>query len=67
MTTKYVHQMPLKRPNGDKIYQHIPLQDLPNFSQIGIFGFENMPSGNPGLLCLLHANLIYWDEFYFLN
>jgi hypothetical protein len=23
------------------------LQDLPQFTQIGIFGFENMPSGNP--------------------
>jgi hypothetical protein len=29
------------------------LQEPPKFTQIGIFGFENMPSGNPasGTLC----------------
>jgi hypothetical protein len=27
---------------------HLPLQDAPKFTQIGIFGFENIPSGNPG-------------------
>jgi hypothetical protein len=26
------------RPNGHKIYQHLPLQDPPRFTQIGIFG-----------------------------
>jgi hypothetical protein len=25
----------------------LPLKDRPKFTQIGIFGFENMPSGNP--------------------
>jgi hypothetical protein len=30
----------------DKKYQHLPLQDLAKFTQIGIFGFENIPSGN---------------------
>jgi hypothetical protein len=26
-----------KRPNGHKIYPHLPLQDHPKFTQIGIF------------------------------
>jgi hypothetical protein len=26
----------------------MPFQGLPNYIQIGIFGFENIPSGNPG-------------------
>jgi hypothetical protein len=30
-----------------KICRHLPLQNLPKFTQIGIFGFENMPSDNP--------------------
>jgi hypothetical protein len=38
---------PQNRPNGNKIYPRIPLQDPPKFTQIGDFGFENMPSGNP--------------------
>jgi hypothetical protein len=29
------------------IYHHLPLQDSPKFTQIGIFGLKNMPSGNP--------------------
>jgi hypothetical protein len=36
-------------PNGQKTYQHLPLQVPPNLTQIRIFGFENMPSGNPAL------------------
>jgi hypothetical protein len=35
-------------PNDHKMYEHLPLQDPPKFSQIGIFGLQNMPSGNPG-------------------
>jgi hypothetical protein len=30
-----------------QIYQHLPLQVLPKFTQILIFGFKNMSSGNP--------------------
>jgi hypothetical protein len=30
------------------VYQHLPLQDPPKFTQTGNFWFENMPSGNPG-------------------
>jgi hypothetical protein len=36
-----------KRPSVHKIYQHLPLQDPPKFTQIWIFWFENRPSGNP--------------------
>jgi hypothetical protein len=35
-------------PDGPKICQHLPSQDPPKFTQIGIFSFENKPSGNPG-------------------
>jgi hypothetical protein len=47
MAIKYF-QWPLNRPNGHKIYQHFPLQDPPKFTQIGMFWFENKPSGIPG-------------------
>jgi hypothetical protein len=49
---KICHQ---NMPNGSKIYQmaikiyqHLPLQDPPKFTQTGIVGFENITSGNPG-------------------
>jgi hypothetical protein len=32
-----LYQMAVDRPNGHKIYQHLPLQDPPKFTQIGIF------------------------------
>jgi hypothetical protein len=32
--------MAVKRPNIHKIDQHLPLQDLPKFIQIGIFGLK---------------------------
>jgi hypothetical protein len=38
---------PQNIPIGRKIYQHIPLQKPSKFTQIGILGFENIPSGNP--------------------
>jgi hypothetical protein len=31
---------PLNRPNGHKIYQHVPSQDRPKFTQIVIFGLK---------------------------
>jgi hypothetical protein len=34
-------------PNGHKIFQHLPSKGPPKFTQIGIFGFENKPSGDP--------------------
>jgi hypothetical protein len=45
--TKY-NKWPENRPKCHKIYQHLPLQVLPKFTQIRIFLFENMPSDNPG-------------------
>jgi hypothetical protein len=39
----------IPRPNGCKIYQRLQLQDPPKFTQIEIFRFENIPSGNPAL------------------
>jgi hypothetical protein len=35
MTVKYVC-----RPNGLKIYQHLPLKDPPKFTEIGVFGLK---------------------------
>jgi hypothetical protein len=35
-------------PNDHKIYQYLPLQDPPKFTQTGIFGLKIcIPSGNP--------------------
>jgi hypothetical protein len=34
-------------PNGQKyMYQHLPLQDPPKLTQIGIFGLKKKTSGN---------------------
>jgi hypothetical protein len=35
-----IYQMAVKRPNGHKIYQPLPMQDLPKSIQIGIFGLK---------------------------
>jgi hypothetical protein len=29
------------------VSQHLPSKDSTKFTQMGIFGFENIPSGNP--------------------
>jgi hypothetical protein len=60
LDTKYQNvekstKLPLNIPNSRKIdkiaikyiYRLLPVQDPPKFTQIGIFGFENIPSGNP--------------------
>jgi hypothetical protein len=39
MATKFT-KWPLNRPNDHVKYQHLPLQDPPKFTQIGIFGFK---------------------------
>jgi hypothetical protein len=41
---------------GHKIDKHLPLQDPPKFTQIGIFWFENVPSGKPSNLPAEAAN-----------
>jgi hypothetical protein len=48
MAKKY-SEWPQSMSNGQKIDQHFPFQSPPKFSQIGIFGINNMPSGNPGV------------------
>jgi hypothetical protein len=61
-------------PNVHKIYQHLQLQDPPKFTQIGIFWFENVPSGRPvpfQVLAEQHVlgmlvSSILWTDFYFL-
>jgi hypothetical protein len=35
-----MYQMAIKYKNGCKIYQHLPLQDPPKFTQIWIFGLK---------------------------
>jgi hypothetical protein len=32
---------------GSKVNPYFPLKGLPKYSQIGIFVFANVPSGNP--------------------
>jgi hypothetical protein len=40
--------MALNVPNDQITYQHSPFQSPSKFTQIGIFWFENKPSGNLG-------------------
>jgi hypothetical protein len=44
MTITYT-KWPYNIPNGLKIYQDFQFQDPPKYTQIGILGFENKPSG----------------------
>jgi hypothetical protein len=49
-----IKKMPQNRPNGHKINRHLQLKPskiYPNWD----FGFENMPSGNPGLMSSFRA------------
>jgi hypothetical protein len=39
--------MAIKIPNDAEIHQNFPTQDPPKYTHIGIFGMENIPSGNP--------------------
>jgi hypothetical protein len=40
MATKIPNGRKIGRPNGHKMYTHLPLQDPRKFSQIGIFGLK---------------------------
>jgi hypothetical protein len=42
------------------------LQDPPKFTQIGIFGFENMPSGNPDAFHILDEKK-YFKLFFLVT
>jgi hypothetical protein len=46
MTTNYTKRTWVI-PNGHNIYHHLSFKGPPKFTQIGIFWFENRPSGNP--------------------
>jgi hypothetical protein len=39
MSTKYI-KVSYDITNGNKIYQHLPFQDPPKFTLIGIFGLK---------------------------
>jgi hypothetical protein len=39
MVIKYTN-CPQNIPNGQKVYQHSPIQGLPKFTQIAIFGLK---------------------------
>jgi hypothetical protein len=42
-----IYHMAVKETVCPKTYQHPPLQEPPEFTQIAIIGLENIPSGNP--------------------
>jgi hypothetical protein len=41
--------MAINIPNGHKTYQHFPFHGPLKFTQIAIFWYENIQSGNPGV------------------
>jgi hypothetical protein len=44
--------MAVNSPNSNKIYQNFPFLGPPKFTQSGVFGYKNVPSGNPGVYML---------------
>jgi hypothetical protein len=52
ITTKYT-EWPFNWPNCHKVFQHLPLQGHPKFTQDWDFWFENKPSGSPALVHFL--------------
>jgi hypothetical protein len=58
-----ITKWPQDRPNGHKKYQRLPLKDPTKFTQIGFFGFENIPSGNPDFQVAVATSAF----FYILN
>jgi hypothetical protein len=50
LAIKYTN-CPQNRPNGNRIYHRLPLQDPTKFTQNYDFWFENIPSGKPA--CIL--------------
>jgi hypothetical protein len=52
-----IPQIYQNRPDVNKIYQHLPLQDPQKITQIWIwFWFENIASGKPGCGCYLNSD-----------
>jgi hypothetical protein len=59
-----IYQMCIKTPHDPKMtFVNFPLQDLPKYINSGIWGNENIPSGNPArnglLVCIVHMNYIH--------
>jgi hypothetical protein len=65
MATKYT-VWPKNRQNSHTKCQHLPLQDLPKFTQIWIFCLhKNIPSGNSASLArkkAKHDSDAFWRE-----
>jgi hypothetical protein len=40
LTIKYIYQMTIEMPRGNKIQPHFPFQGLPKYYQIGTFGMQ---------------------------
>jgi hypothetical protein len=53
MATKYT-KWPKNRPKGHKIYQNLPLQEPPKFTQIGILGLKISHLATLWLTAALH-------------
>jgi hypothetical protein len=43
-----IYQLSVQQTTWPLKYQHLSLQNIPKFTQIGIFGVKNIPSGNTG-------------------
>jgi hypothetical protein len=55
--------MTVNLTTGHKICQEFPLQDPTKFTQIGIFLFENKPSGNPVRLSSVSFKTSFYLSF----
>jgi hypothetical protein len=61
MAIKYF-KWPQNRPNGNKIYQHFPLEDPPKFPKIGIFGLKTNNLATMILLAILFIAYLVFIE-----
>jgi hypothetical protein len=52
------------RPNGHKIYQPLPLQVPPKFTQIMIFGLKICHLATPGMDCKLSFSFFVTPPFF---
>jgi hypothetical protein len=66
MVTKYP-KYSLNIPNCHKIYQHFPILGPLKFTQIGIFLFENKPSGSPARLSYDHLSIVADDSRMYIG
>jgi hypothetical protein len=67
MTSKYT-KVPQNRPNDHKIYQRLPLQDPPKFTQICIFGLKMHHLATPGgsrrytVICFVQITMLIAEQ-----